>query len=234
MNTNGILRKHWFAYFLPFRPGLRPLLPRHRSPVFASAFARTSIPPSPPTGRTSLSRPSSSPATTYIFGLYSTHSASQGIARRAGILAFCTFVAVEHLHCRHLPSFLQAHRPRRRLPLRRASPTPPPSSTISSCSTAFAITASVSPTSSPPSSTNSKPAFSARSAPITSISRASSNTTATAPRAMSASWAVARIFSHRRRPAYQPRPLHRQKPARHLAAQAILRTPLLRRHPSCR
>ena len=33
-------------------------------------------------------------ATTYIFGLYSTHSSSQGVAKRAGILAFCTVAAV--------------------------------------------------------------------------------------------------------------------------------------------
>jgi len=93
MNTNGVLRKHWLQISFHFAldsmlfyvATLCGLLIRFRSdfdPAVTSYWPYVVI--------TAVVFP----ACTYIFGLYSTHSASQGIASRAGALAVCTLVAV--------------------------------------------------------------------------------------------------------------------------------------------
>ena len=93
MNTNGALQKHWFhvsfhltldtvlfylaavaAIFLRFGRDFDPALTAYWPYILFAAVVFS--------------------ATTYIFGLYSTHSSSQGAANRAVILAFCTLVAV--------------------------------------------------------------------------------------------------------------------------------------------
>jgi exopolysaccharide biosynthesis polyprenyl glycosylphosphotransferase len=93
MSANGVLRKHWLHISLHFSldavlfyvATLAGILIRFRQdfdPALASYWPyimMTAVVFS---------------ATTYIFGLYSTHSSSQGIAKRAAILAFCTLVAV--------------------------------------------------------------------------------------------------------------------------------------------
>jgi len=103
MNTNGILRKHWLHISLHFAldsvlfyvATLCGILIRFRSdfdPAMASYWPYIMV----TAGVFS--------AMTYIFGLYSTHSSSQGIARRAGALAICTifalamFIAGTYLH----------------------------------------------------------------------------------------------------------------------------------------
>jgi exopolysaccharide biosynthesis polyprenyl glycosylphosphotransferase len=92
MSTNGVLRKHWFhisfhfaldsvlfyvatlaGILIRFRQDFDPALASYWPYVMMTAVVFS--------------------ATTYIFGLYSTHSASQGVAKRAGILLFCTLVA---------------------------------------------------------------------------------------------------------------------------------------------
>ena len=93
MTTNGILRKHWFHISFHFSldsvlfyfATLAGILIRFRED-FSAALAVywpyivvTAVVFS---------------AATYIFGLYSTHSTSQGAIKRAGILAICTLVAV--------------------------------------------------------------------------------------------------------------------------------------------
>jgi exopolysaccharide biosynthesis polyprenyl glycosylphosphotransferase len=94
MNTNGILRTHWFHISLHFAldsvlfylATLCGILIRFRvddfDPVIASYWPFI------------MATAIVFPAATYIFGLYSTHSSSLGIARRAAILAFCTLVAI--------------------------------------------------------------------------------------------------------------------------------------------
>ena len=93
MNSNGGLQKHWFHISIHFAldsvlfylATLAGLLIRFREDfsavvaVYWPYILATAIIFS---------------ATTYIFGLYSTHSSSQGVANRAGILIFCTMVAV--------------------------------------------------------------------------------------------------------------------------------------------
>ena len=93
MHTNGALRKHWFHISFHFAldsvlfyiATLAGILIRFRSdfdPAMASYWPYlmfTAVVFS---------------ATTYIFGLYSTHSASQGVAKRAGVLMVCTFIAI--------------------------------------------------------------------------------------------------------------------------------------------
>jgi exopolysaccharide biosynthesis polyprenyl glycosylphosphotransferase len=93
MNTNGILGKHWLhisAHFtldavlfyiaavagilLRFGPDFNLVIEAYWPFMLAMAVVFS--------------------ATTYIFGLYSTHSTSQGIAQRAGVLILCSLVAV--------------------------------------------------------------------------------------------------------------------------------------------
>ena len=93
MSTNGALRKHWLhisfhfaldsmlfyiatlaGFLIRFRDDFDTVLHFYWPFVMATAIVFS--------------------ATTYIFGLYSTHSSSQGVAKRAGILAFCTLVAI--------------------------------------------------------------------------------------------------------------------------------------------
>jgi len=93
MNTNGILRTHWFHISLHFAldsvlfyvatlcgllirfhvQDFDPQLESYWPFVMATAIVF--------------------PATTYIFGLYSTHSSTQGIAHRAAVLAHCAIIA---------------------------------------------------------------------------------------------------------------------------------------------
>jgi exopolysaccharide biosynthesis polyprenyl glycosylphosphotransferase len=92
MSTNGVLRKHWFhisfhfaldsvlfyvatlaGILIRFRQDFDPALASYWPYVMMTAVVFS--------------------ATTYIFGLYSTHSASQGVAKRAAVLAFCTLIA---------------------------------------------------------------------------------------------------------------------------------------------
>ena len=93
MNTNGILRKHWFHISFHFSldsvlfylATLAGFLIRFRKDFSAVAAAYwpyimvTAVVFS---------------AMVYIFGLYSTHSITQGVIKRAGVLVFCTFVAL--------------------------------------------------------------------------------------------------------------------------------------------
>ena len=93
MNTNGALRKHWLhisfhfaldsvlfylatvaGILIRFREDFDPAIASYWPYIIVTAVVFS--------------------ATTYIFGLYSTHSGSQGIARRAGVLALCALVAV--------------------------------------------------------------------------------------------------------------------------------------------
>jgi len=93
MSTNGVLRKHWLhisfhfaldsvlfyvatlaGILIRFRQDFDPALASYWPYIMMTAVVFS--------------------ATTYIFGLYSTHSSAQGVAKRAAILAFCTFVAV--------------------------------------------------------------------------------------------------------------------------------------------
>jgi exopolysaccharide biosynthesis polyprenyl glycosylphosphotransferase len=92
MNANGILRKHWLhisfhfaldsvlfyvaticGILIRFRSDFDPAITSYWPYIMLTAIAFS--------------------ATTYIFGLYSTHS-PQGIASRAGALAICTIFAV--------------------------------------------------------------------------------------------------------------------------------------------
>lgn len=93
MNTNGILRKHWFHVALHFASD---------SVIFATAFALGMLVrfgeeaehslwvhwPYLVVGAVVFS------ATTYIAGLYSTHSAGKGVFSRTVVLAGCLIVAV--------------------------------------------------------------------------------------------------------------------------------------------
>jgi exopolysaccharide biosynthesis polyprenyl glycosylphosphotransferase len=92
MSTNGVLRKHWLHISFHFAldsvlfyvATLAGILIRFRQdfdPALASYWPYA------------LMTAGVFSATTYIFGLYSTHSASQGVAKRAAILLFCTLVA---------------------------------------------------------------------------------------------------------------------------------------------
>jgi exopolysaccharide biosynthesis polyprenyl glycosylphosphotransferase len=93
MSANGVLRKHWLhisfhfsldsvlfyvatlaAILIRFREDFDHALASYWPYIVMTAVVFS--------------------ATTYIFGLYSTHSSSQGVAKRAAILAFCTLVAV--------------------------------------------------------------------------------------------------------------------------------------------
>ncbi len=103
MNANGILRKHWLhisfhfgldallfyvatlcGILIRFRADFDPALASYWPYIMVTACVFS--------------------ATTYIFGLYSTHSSTQGIASRAGALAVCTvfalsmFIAGTYLH----------------------------------------------------------------------------------------------------------------------------------------
>ncbi|HEX4084041.1 MAG TPA: sugar transferase [Chthoniobacteraceae bacterium] len=93
MNTNGILGKHWLHISVHFSldcllfyaAALAGILIRfgpHFSAVVDSYWPSMMV----------MAVVFSS--TTYIFGLYSTHSSADGLAKRAGILAFCAIVAV--------------------------------------------------------------------------------------------------------------------------------------------
>jgi exopolysaccharide biosynthesis polyprenyl glycosylphosphotransferase len=93
MNTNGILRKHWFHISFHFSLDcllfyigtLAGILIRFREDFYAVVDVYWPY---------MMAAAVVYSATTYIFGLYSTHSGSQGITTRARILAFCTLVAV--------------------------------------------------------------------------------------------------------------------------------------------
>ena len=93
MTTNGILRKHWFHIsfhfsldsVLYYAAALAAVLIR-----FGSDFNLAVADFWPYMMLTAFVFS----ATTYIFGLYSTHSGSQGVGARAGILAVCTLFAV--------------------------------------------------------------------------------------------------------------------------------------------
>jgi len=93
MTTNSVLRKHWFHISFHFSldsvlfylATLAGILIRFRKDFDAVELAYW-----PSIMATAIVFS----ATVYIFGLYSTHSSSQGIIKRAGILAFCTFVAI--------------------------------------------------------------------------------------------------------------------------------------------
>jgi len=93
MNTNGALRKHWFHIsfhfsldaILFFLSTLAGILIRFREEFWAVAAAYWPF---------IMATAVAFAATTYIFGLYSTHSSSQGVLTRAAILAFCTVAAV--------------------------------------------------------------------------------------------------------------------------------------------
>jgi exopolysaccharide biosynthesis polyprenyl glycosylphosphotransferase len=93
MNANGILRKHWLHISFHFAldsvlfyvATLCGILIRFGSdfdPAMASYWPYIMV------------TAAVFSATTYIFGLYSTHSSSQGIASRAGALAVCTVIAL--------------------------------------------------------------------------------------------------------------------------------------------
>ncbi|MGA3169826.1 MAG: exopolysaccharide biosynthesis polyprenyl glycosylphosphotransferase [Chthoniobacteraceae bacterium] len=93
MNTNGILRKHWFhvsfhfsldsvLFYVATLIGLFIRFPGDFEAVVAAYWPYM------------MATAVVFSATTYIFGLYSTHSISQGAAQRAGLLAICTLIAV--------------------------------------------------------------------------------------------------------------------------------------------
>ncbi len=96
MNTNGILRKHWFhvsfhftldavlfylatlvGTWIRFREDFNAVLSAYWPYIMVTAVVFS--------------------AAIYIFGLYSTHSASQGVAKRAGALTLCTLIAISLL-----------------------------------------------------------------------------------------------------------------------------------------
>jgi exopolysaccharide biosynthesis polyprenyl glycosylphosphotransferase len=93
MNTNGALRNHWlhischFAldsllFFLATVAGILIRFRRDFDPALGSYWPYIIV--------TAIVFS----ACVYIFGLYSTHSSSEGIARRSGVLAFCAVAAV--------------------------------------------------------------------------------------------------------------------------------------------
>jgi exopolysaccharide biosynthesis polyprenyl glycosylphosphotransferase len=93
MNTNGALRKHWWhisCHFaldsvLFFLGAVAGILIRFRAdfdPAIASYWPHIIV--------TAVVFS----AAIYIFGLYSTHSSSEGVAKRAGVLAVCVLAAV--------------------------------------------------------------------------------------------------------------------------------------------
>jgi exopolysaccharide biosynthesis polyprenyl glycosylphosphotransferase len=92
MNSNGVLRQHWLhislhflldcvllylatvaGMLIRFRADFDPAIGSYWPYILLTAGVFASA--------------------TYIFGLYSTHSSSQGTAQRAGILALCTLIA---------------------------------------------------------------------------------------------------------------------------------------------
>ena len=93
MNTNGILQKHWLHISVHFTLDsllfyaamLAGILIR-----FGADFEAVVADYWPFMMITAVVFSS----TTYIFGLYSTHSSADGVAKRAAILAFCSIVAV--------------------------------------------------------------------------------------------------------------------------------------------